>query len=293
MKSRRGSPIHYMLALMIAMTATSEMPLASATPPYTAQAIANGSGFDVSSVRQNLQPTYMQMQFTIDGFVAKGVTLRQLIQLAYGISGYDRMTGERSWVDMDYFDVEAKIDSAFSSTYKDLSLDQRKSMLRSLLADRFALHVHRAMAVRPVYALTVAQGGPKLEASNPAQVSHSQIRGYGLIRHSDRSDLDVQGFSMKALAVYLEDQRIVDRPVLDSTGLTGYYNFSLHWTPADLPGRPGQEAHGFQQDGTVSDPVGSSTIRSDIQKQLGLKLEPSKAPVEILVVDHAALPSAN
>jgi uncharacterized protein (TIGR03435 family) len=77
----------------------------------------------------------MQEEFTVDGFTASGVTVRQLIQGAYGFSGYDRLTGELPWVDTQYFDVKAKIDDSFASTYANLSLDQRRLMLRSLLAD--------------------------------------------------------------------------------------------------------------------------------------------------------------
>lgn len=91
--------------------------------------------FAVASIRRNLKPTYMQEEFTVDGFTASGVTVRQLIQGAYGFSGYDRLTGELPWVDTQYFDVKAKIDDSFASTYANLSLDQRRLMLRSLLAD--------------------------------------------------------------------------------------------------------------------------------------------------------------
>jgi uncharacterized protein (TIGR03435 family) len=250
--------------------------------------------FAVASIRRNPKPTYMREQFTVDGFMAAGVTVRQLIQGAYMFSGYDRLTGEPPWVDTEYFDVTAKIDDSLAGTYADLSLEQRRSMLRLLLSDRFGLVIHKAKADRPIYNLVVAKDGSKLTASNPQEQTHSDIKGvHGLIARSGRGILGVEGFSMNDFANILEEQLIVDRPVVNYTGLTGYYDFSIHWTPGDLPVHGSAGVRDARQDGIPSDPGFSSTIFSEIQKQLGLKLQPSVGPVDILVVDHIEEPTAN
>jgi uncharacterized protein (TIGR03435 family) len=250
--------------------------------------------FDVASIRRNLKPTYMQMQFTNDGFIARGVTVRQLIQLTYGIYSYDRLTGEPQWVDENYFDVTAKVDESHAASFADLSLDKQKLVLQSLLASRFALVVHSTKIEHPVYNLIVAQGGPKIHLSAPSEINQSEIKAYkGLITHSDRGSLEVQGFSMDALAAHLEGQAIVDRPVVNKTGLPGYYDFSLHWIPEDVSGAA---SHGIQSPRDEGSPLsirGGSTIYGDIQKQLGLKLQPAKGMVEVLVIDRIEAPTEN
>jgi uncharacterized protein (TIGR03435 family) len=279
------------LLLILAGTANSGI-----APSYGQSAAPNSVSpkFAVASIRRNPKPAGMRLQFTVDGLWTEGVTLRQLIQMAYGVFGNDRLTGESDWVDTDYFDVEAKVDDSLAGHFEDLSMAQRRSMLQSLLADRFGLVVHRANAERPVYNLVIAEGGPKLKTTDPSDIYHSEVRGYdGLITRSNRGLLEVEGFSMDALATHLGTQGIVDRPVANCTGLTGSYSFSLHWAPGDLTNRPDLGPSQPQGGFVPSDPPGASTIYTEIQKQLGLKLQPSKGQVEILVVDHAAAPTPN
>jgi len=284
------------LAIFALFLVSGSRPSCGLSLPYGQNADSGSATetFAVASIRRNLKPTYMRLQFTINGLVAEGVTLRQLIQMAYGLFGYDRLIGEPEWVDFDYFNVEARIDDSLADRFADFTLDQRRRMLQSLLADRFGLIVHRAKAERPVYDLVVAKGGPKLKLTEPQEVSHSAIKGVeGMIVHGDRGHLEVQGFSMNALATHLEVEKIVDRPVVNRTGLTGYYTFSLHWIPGDRLGRRNQGSNDPQDELVPSDPPGVSTIFSEIQKQLGLRLQQSKGQVDVLVFDHARPPTEN
>ena len=139
-----------------------------------------------------------------------------------------------------------------------------ESRLQSLLADRFQLRVHKRTKEMPAYALVVAKGGSKLQPS-------TNNTGFT----SRKGLLTCKGISMDDLASMLSNME--NRIILDQTKLTGSYAFTLEWAPddatnpnADLPG-----------------------LVTAIQEQLGLKLIPTKAPVQIWVIDHAEKPSEN
>lgn len=275
------------------MTAFAASNTLTASDPQTLSPETQKLGFSVASIRPDPKPTYMRLEFTVDGFRAHGVTFRQLIQMAYGIFEYDCLIGEEQWVDIDYFDVEAKIDDSHATDLRNLPLDQRRAMLQALLKDRFTLAVHRENIERPVYEMIVAKGGQKLKDAKPDDILQSPIRGHsGWITRSNRGILEVKGFSMDDLAAHLSDQWVVDRHVINRTGLTGYYNFSLHWIPDDLQ-REMRPQPDSQQSLIPHDPGSSSTIFTEIQKQLGLKLRPSKGPVEVIVFDRASQPTPN
>lgn len=141
-----------------------------------------------------------------------------------------------------------------------------KLMAQTLLADRFRLKAHRETRLVPVYALTIAKSGPKLHAARPDE--HRSIDSYpGTIEATNAPmTLFIDELSGK-----------VDRPVIDQTGLTESFDFTLRWS-ADIPGR--------------SDP-GLGSIFTAIQDQLGLKLEAEKRPFEVLLIDSIERPSAN
>ena len=150
-------------------------------------------------------------------------------------------------------------------------------MLRSLLAERFALKIHQEERVLQVYILTVEKNGPKLK---PAESGEStigvRIRGVGHLTGAKAS--------MEQLAETLSDVRLngramLERPVLDRTGLAGIYDFALEWTPDLAP-----------VDGAVA---GGPSIFTAVREQLGLKLEMAKAPVKIFIIDHVERASEN
>jgi uncharacterized protein (TIGR03435 family) len=175
----------------------------------------------------------------------------------------------------------------------------RQHMLQALLQDRFKLTLHRETKELPVYSLVVAKNGPKLQEAKPAEPDGNGIRGPdgrpavgGHFVRMARGELNGHSLGMADIVRLLTQQ--LGRTVLDRTGLTGNYDFTLQWTP-DEGQPPGfKEPAGGQGIGS-SAPRDSSwpSIFTAIQEQLGLKLESQRGPVEILVIDHAERPSPN
>jgi uncharacterized protein (TIGR03435 family) len=189
--------------------------------------------------------------------VFTNVPLRRLIERAYGVKPF-QLTGP-DWIDNVRFDITAKYPG-------DTTNEQRALMLRTLLAERFHLAVHRESKDMPAYALVVAKSGPKLEDAKQSGDSTSTGRG----RFEDKA------VSMAGLADQLARQ--LEHPVVDKTGLTGIYNLKLEWTPDDQPAGKG--------DGASGEPALGPSIFGALQEQLGLKLQTQKLPVEVIVVDH-------
>lgn len=209
--------------------------------------------FEAASVKPNTSGSGSSSTNGSSGqIVFTNVSLSRLIQRAYGVKPY-QFAGP-DWLDSVRFDIAAKYPAGASK-------DQRPLMLQTLLADRFHLAIHRESKEMPAYALVVAKGGKKFEASEPA--GHSS---------NSRGRLDDQGVSMADLADQLVS--ILKHPVVDKTALTGTYNLKLEWTPDD------QSAEG-------ADSSLGPSIFTALQDQLGLKLQTQKLPVEIVVVDHA------
>lgn len=244
--------------------------------------------FSVAAIKpSNPESRGWRLEFTPDGFSARNVPLRKVIQEAYGIYDEERLSGGSDRIEAEKFDIEAKIDEASGVDFKNISLSQRRSMLQALLADRFKLSIHHELKELPVYALVIAKKGPKLQRAASDVNSFGGIKGYdGLITHSGRGSLEVKSFSMSDLA---QDLRYsAGRIVVDKTGLTGRYDFSLRWSPtSDSASATGQSAN--TQPSDSSDPP----IFTALQEQLGLKLEPIKYPLDAIVIDHVELPSEN
>jgi uncharacterized protein (TIGR03435 family) len=153
-------------------------------------------------------------------------------------------------------------------------------MIQKLMADRFGLSFHRETRELSAYALTVANGGPKMRERKDGD------GGPGYSQYFSGPRLPAQKTSMAQLAMGLQGL-VLDRPVLDRTGLSGAYDFDLSWTPDELQfsGRGGTGLY-------VGDPNGPS-IYTALEEQLGLKLSSVKAPVEVLLVDRVEKPSEN
>jgi uncharacterized protein (TIGR03435 family) len=247
--------------------------------------------FDIVSIRKNVNPANMRLQFTQDGFIARGVTIRQLIQFSYAIKSFDQLSGLPFWAESDCFDIEAKVDDSEVPDFETLSFAQRRLLVQSMLKDRFLLRLHQATAVRPVYELVKSNGGAKLNQSAPPSGLAASAKGNGLVKRRSQGVLEVEGFTMDDFADYLWGDRIVERPVINRTHLLGKYDIKLHWIPSDASQRGGQNAlHGPDD---PSEPGAQSTIYSDIQKQAGLRLIAAKGPVIIFVIDRVQAPTGN
>ena len=202
------------------------------------------------------------------------------------------MSGGPDWLDSAHFDVMA---TAGGNT----TTDEFGAMLRALLGERFKLAVHRETREVPIYSLMSTPsisaklhrsdqdcfgGGGAPPAAAPDQQSQCGFRmGFGTMSGT--------GVSMAALAGSLAMR--LSRPVLDHTGLTGGFDIDLKWTPELPAGASGAPAdQPVRVNGVVIDPNGPS-IFTAVQEQLGLKLESTKGPVEILVIDSAEKPTEN
>jgi len=250
-------------------------------------------------------------------FSAKYQTLMRYIIFAYKLSGtqelalrFDYYQGLElhtpDWVKGDRYDIEAR-------TPQPATKDQMRLMMQSLLAERFKLAVHWETRQAPVFALVLATPGilgPQLkphaasdncsatafptDSSKGAAGAQSGSQSLstlpipcGVIAHLSPSDPGARRFggrdvTLAMLGTSMPAQTglvVVPRPVVDETGLKGGYDFWLDWTPEDTSDVDNHESGG--------------TFREALKNQLGLKLEPQKGPVEVLVIDHAEQPSAN
>jgi uncharacterized protein (TIGR03435 family) len=203
---------------------------------------------------------------------ATNITVRELIRQSYGVRDY-QIEQAPGWVSSMRFDIVAKSVSSMAN-----SLEDEKSLVRELLADRFQLTTHREAKQMPVYLLVVAKDGPKLAAHNDAG---PKPRG-GCGRLVGRR------VTADAIATILSRQ--FEREVLNRTGLSGEYDFQLDFTPDAGPCRAAAESPGGA---AASDPSGLPSIYTALQQQLGLRLETSKGSVDFLVIDRVEKPSAN
>jgi uncharacterized protein (TIGR03435 family) len=283
-------------------------------PALDAQSRADAvPAFEVASVKPNkandgrigigLQPC--------GRFNATNVTLKMLIGMAYGTPQPlpdAQLIGGPKWIDSDRFDVVAKAagDPQFGPNGPPA---QMYPMIRTLLADRFKLAVHHETRELPIYALMLARSDGRLGAQmKPAAVDCAALRGARGnapppippapgerlacgIRMSP-GNLTAGGTTMAQLATVLA--RFVDRVIVDRTALTANFDIDLTWTPDRLPqGGPGLQGGpgGAPPAPPVAaiDPNGPS-IFTAVQEQLGLKLESTKGPVDVVVIASAEHP---
>jgi uncharacterized protein (TIGR03435 family) len=217
---------------------------------------------------------YITMQGT-NRFIGKDYTLKLMIAAAYNLNSRE-ISGGPEWVESDHYDIVAVTPGEVRPTR-----DEQMAMLRNLLADRFKLAFHRERKEFSIYELEVAKGGPKLKPSTAAPDEPAQLIS---TVYPQRMVLPARNATMSDLASLMQ-RAMLDRPVVDKTGLTGRYNFDLEWAPDET--QFGGEVP------TASADAPSAPLFSAIQQQLGLKLEATRGPVEALVVDNAERPSEN
>ena len=198
-------------------------------------------------------------------FTGTNVSLRSLITRAYGIRDYQLEAPD--WTRSAHFDIAAKIPDTSPQEGSDFRT-MFQTMLQHMLEDRFKVAVHREMKSFSVYELVVARSGIKFKEV-PDNGSHHM--------NSNNSHLTATGTSMGALAEFLSQS--ADRPVLDRTELRGVYDVQLDWAPES------DAAAG----GKIDDAAVSSLppLPAALEHQLGLKLAPAKAPIQVFIVDHA------
>jgi len=199
------------------------------------------------------------------------MSLADLVRQAYGLKAF-QFSGP-GWMSSERYDVHAKLPAGATPA-------QVPAMLQNLLADRFQLAFHRDNREHPVYALLVGKNGLKLPVAESGQAAPAGEKSWemagGVMRFHRK-------MTMPALSDFLGG--FVDRPVVDMTGLTETYQVALE-VPAEELKRAKIAAEGVHTADSASDPLGSSAMFAAVQ-QMGLKLEPRKTAVEVLVVDHA------
>lgn len=241
--------------------------------------------FSVVSVKENkTHENFGHAIFSEEGVSVVNVPLLNVIRMAYNmINSVDtQFIDVPSWAKTDRFDIEAKVDAGDLDRLHKLTRAERQVMLQGLLADRFGLRAHADQREQPVYLLVVAKKGPKINKVaeiDPAEMK-GPAQGAAVPRFTDR-EIDAKAIWMSSLAMMLT--QVVHRPVLDRTGLIGNYDVALQWTP-DLAVDAGS---------TEAAPDTGPSLFTAVQQQLGLKLQPAKQKVDVLVIDHLEMPSAN
>jgi bla regulator protein blaR1 len=216
------------------------------------------------------------------GFLVRGrqlstmnTSLSDLIAFAYGVHAR-QITGGPAWLETEKYDLTAKPDGEGQPNEK-----QWKTMVQKLLADRFKLSFHRDKKELSVYAVVVGKTGSKLTKSegDPNGLPSLFLRGLGVLPARNATIADFASVMQTA---------VLDRPVVDQTGLPGRYDFTLTWTPDEFQ---------FAGMGVKIPPPSAAATAPDlfaaVQEQLGLRLESTKAPAEVLVVDRVEKPSEN
>ena len=221
-------------------------------------------------------------------------SLKDLVMTAYGVKRY-QISGP-GWLDTQKFEVLAKVPEGATK-------EQVRGMLRNLLAERFQLVAHREMKDLPVFALLVGKAGPKMKVSSdePADTPDSLPTGQpgapiaGKIKMSPDGCPDFPGLRLSSRLIFMNGRGCLtavqltigelagmlsdrfDRPVVDMTGLTAKYDFTLHFDPSGVVG-------------TMTAPPGDDPLPDvfvAVQQQLGLRLEPQKRMIDLVVIDHA------
>jgi len=231
--------------------------------------------FEVASIKPSQSGTGI---YTIkplpggSGYTAQNAPVKLMISLMYKVP-MRQIVGGPDWINTDPYDVEARADHAYS-------VDDLHAMFQNLLADRFNLKFHKETREGPVYALTVDKSGLKMKADGTGQAMGIPIvpAGIGTFKGTQ--------VPMQYLSYWLGQQLQYDgRPVVDETGLSVSYDFTLSFAP-QLPPNVSSDKLPVEMQELPS-------IFDAVKQQLGLKLEAAKGPVEYFVIDHIDKPSAN
>jgi uncharacterized protein (TIGR03435 family) len=262
--------------------------------------------FDVVSIKQ-CQPGVARGGGSSPGRLSIGCALLAdtdntgLIQQAYNRYASGQFTspkiipieGGADWIHSETFAIDAKADGHPSI------LMMLGPMMQAILEDRFKLRIHRETRQGPVYELALGKGAPKLKplqdgSCTPVLIGHPLPRladGQRYCRNlaAPGRSVDLEGGTLSTFAGLLG--LILDRPVIDKTGITDYFEIHLQFSPDDFaPSRPSTAEPGASV--TVTTPEAPGIFQA-IQEQLGLKLVPAKGPLDVLVIDHIERPSEN
>ena len=207
-------------------------------------------------------------------FLTINMNLKYVIQWAWGLQA-KQVVGGPPWIDDARFDINGEIDGDGIPNQH-----QWKIAVQKLLIDRFQLQIHHEKREMPAFVLVIAKGGPKLTPGDGNVKAH-QSMGFG---GAPGQTMYGGGVNASIGDFIGELQRIVmNRPIVDETGLTGVYNIRIEFT------REEPDALGMTE---LPDTAAPNLLEA-LQQQLGLKLQDTKTPVDVIVIDHAESPEAN
>jgi uncharacterized protein (TIGR03435 family) len=247
-------------------------------PPVRMSATAD-PGFEVATIKPS-DPGKPGKLFTVRGqnIVTMNTTLDDLISLAYDVHAR-QIAGAPAWLESEKYDLEVKPDVPGQP-----NVAQLKIIVQKLLADRFQLKFHREKQELSVYAITVAKTGARLTKS---QSDPNGLPGLAFGRGNPGTSLNVRNATLGEVAGVLQGS-VLDKPVVDQTGLTDKYDFTVKFTP-----EAGQMAGFGPQPRAVDSPDAPPDVFAAFEQQLGLRLSSAKAPADVLVIDRVEKPSGN
>jgi uncharacterized protein (TIGR03435 family) len=258
-------------------TPETEWAIPKPPPPIPPMAADANPSFEVATIKPS-KPDDQRKAFIVRGnqFSIINQPLTQIISFAFDVQA-KQVIGLPDWAESDKFDIDAKPDGEGAPSGK-----QWKMMIQKLLADRFELKFHKDKKELSVYVLSVSKTGAKMTKNDSAPNGLPGLFFQGLGKLNVRNALmsDFTGLMQSA---------VLDRPVVDQTGLTGRFDFALNWTPDDSQfGGMGAK---------IPPPTDSAdappNLYTAIQEQIGLKLEATRAPADVMVIDLVKKPSAN
>ena len=286
--------------LLLALAGAAGVLAPAQTPPAEVRLVHPESGtapsFEVATIKPSDDSREgLRIMFSPAHFSITHGSVTDLIKFAYGIKSDDQLVGGPPWMSTEHFDIQAKGGEAEITEFSKLDLDHRISvselLMQSLLQDRFRLKAHVETRDLPVYALVVAKGGVKIKEVQadpfPPPGEHAPPGAHlPSIRPTGQNQWTATAWPMDRMIEWLSYcYEVGNRPVVDETGLKGNYDWVLNAVSLRPPAASDADG-GSAQEATVS-------IFAALPEQLGLKLEPKKAPVEVLVIDHVEQPSAN
>ena len=281
--SRKSYHMAMPVRLVLAIAALVLMPVAlvrsEAQPLLPTCASPTLATFDVATIKPDqIDSRGTQLGGTVDSLNATGTAIH-MIEFAYKLHDF-QVSGGPGWVTNEAWEVTAKVDQPpanYGSLSNDAGDEIQRERLQAVLAQRFNLKCHFEAKQLPVYNLVLAKGGVKLR---PTSAGSKDIGSLGSDRHDGANRVYGTGISLQFITAILSGR--VGRLVIDKTGLTGIYDFTVTYaTDSDAASSV-----------SASEPSGP-TIFTAVEEQLGLKLEPAKGPVPVLVIDSIIRPSEN
>jgi uncharacterized protein (TIGR03435 family) len=210
------------------------------------------------------------VRYLPNGLSAACVPVVFVVEFAYHLMDPTRILGLPKWATgPQTYAIEARVSAEDAAAFTKLKWAEKSAMMQSVFAERFGMKAHVETREMPAYALVLAKSGSKLKQPSDPTTGFSQFGGNtGVVRWANSPLTDLKFLLAKETG----------RPVVDNTGLTGKYDFTLEYTPADH---------------TATDESGRPSIFTALEEQLGLKLVPMRQPVEVLVVDSIEQPTEN